>query len=272
MVKALTFKGDKKSKKRKRPTPSTDPSDPSDPSTALIESHTPSSTPAVTSDDSWTSAEHPSDMTGPLLLVLPSTPATALSSDPSGTIFPIAIENMIDDNPSTAEPHDVRQVWVASRIAGTDTIALKGHHGRYLTAERDGSLSARTEAIGPAEGFVVVLASRETPGLFALQTVREGFVGTERTDTDGGRIRCDEEAISFATTLRVRMQARFKPKIRKGKEEMERQRIGRKEIEEVVGRKVTDEEARRLKRARREGDFYEQVLGLKAKGRSDKYA
>jgi protein FRG1 len=37
---------------------------------------------------------------------------------------------MIEDNPATAEPHDVRQVWVANKVVGTEIFTFKGHHGR----------------------------------------------------------------------------------------------------------------------------------------------
>lgn len=48
------------------------------------------------------------------------------------------------------------------------------------------------------------------------------------------------------------MQARFKPKLKASKEEKAREKISRKELEEAVGRKLEDDEVRRLKKARRE--------------------
>src|SRR6266516_5539090 len=108
-LKPLSFKGDKKAhKKRKR-----DPDD---------ESARPKSTDLTTASnahdgqesqdaDSWVSCDLPSDLSGPTLLVLPTTPPTALASDAHGNIFAFRLENMIEDDPATAEPHDVRQVW-----------------------------------------------------------------------------------------------------------------------------------------------------------------
>lgn len=84
-------------------------------------------------------------------------------------------------------------------------------------------------------------------------------------------VRGDEESTTFNTTWRIRMQARFKPRIKASKEEKAREKISRKELEEAVGRRLEDDEVKRLKRARREGDYHEQLLVLKVKGKHDKY-
>jgi len=124
MVKPLVFKGDKPKKRKHGPEPtangprlstvSTDPA------------------PAAVDEDSesWVSAEAVSDVAGPILVVLPMSPPAALACDANGSVFSMDIENMVDDNPSSAEPHDVRQVWVVSRVAGTEHVQLKGHHGK----------------------------------------------------------------------------------------------------------------------------------------------
>ena len=43
-------------------------------------------------------------------------------------------------------------------------------------------------------------------------------------------------------------------------------------MEGLVGRKLVDEEVRRLRRARREGNFHEEVLDVRVKGKHDKFA
>lgn len=68
------------------------------------------------------------------------------------------------------------------------------------------------------------------------------------------------------------MQARFKPKLKANKESKAREKISRKELEEVGGRKLDDEEVRRLKRARVQGDYHEAILNLRVKGKHDKYS
>ena len=125
-IKALTFKGEKKTKKRKR----VDVADKFGESTskALIASNPDDEAPA--DDDSWVTAEATNDIVGPIIFVLPSEPPTCIASDANGKVFASPLENIVDGDPATAEPHDVRQVWVANRVAGTETFSFKGHHGR----------------------------------------------------------------------------------------------------------------------------------------------
>ena len=67
------------------------------------------------------------------------------------------------------------------------------------------------------------------------------------------------------------MQARFKPKLRASKEEKALAKISRRELEEAAGRRLDEDEVRRLKRARREGDYHERLLELKVKSKHDKF-
>jgi hypothetical protein len=66
------------------------------------------------------------------------------------------------------------------------------------------------------------------------------------------------------------MQARFKPRLKASKELKAREKISRKELEEVVGRRLDDDEVKRLKRARKEGDYHETILDVRVKGKHDK--
>lgn len=132
MVKPLSFKGDRKSRKRKAPN-AEDETSRSTPENALIvaeEAH------ESNEDDSWVTAEASSDITGPVIFALPSTPPACIACDANGKVFTIELENMVDGNIATAEPHDVRQVWVANRVAGTENISFKGHQQRYVRPVR----------------------------------------------------------------------------------------------------------------------------------------
>lgn len=68
------------------------------------------------------------------------------------------------------------------------------------------------------------------------------------------------------------MQARFKPRLKALKEERLLSKISRKELERVVGRRLEDEEVRRLKKARRDGDYHEALLDIKVRNKHDKYS
>ncbi len=128
MVKPLAFKGEKKSKKRKAPHPESS-SDHECNTRALTVQNT---TVESEDGDNWVTAEAATDVTGPVIFALPSAKPTCLACDANGKTFASELENVVDADLATAEPHDVRQVWIASRVAGTDEISFKGHHGRYF--------------------------------------------------------------------------------------------------------------------------------------------
>lgn len=293
MVKPLSFKGDKKVKKRKRADADKPPRD-ADSEAQDVQKQNPDAD-EPDNDDSWVSAEGLVDVVGPVMIVLPTDTPSALACDPSGKVFALPIENIVDANPSTAEPHDVRQVWVANRVSGTDSFRLKGHHGRcvclfnvdepnwadmihdrYLSCDKIGLLSAMSEAVSPLESFNMIPTS-DTPGTFQIQTLRDTFLTIKPTTSAkaggaaGAEVRGDGDAISFNTTFRIRMQARFKPRLRASKEEKALARISRRELEDAVGRRLEEDEVRKLKRARKEGDYHERLLELKVKGKHDKY-
>lgn len=132
MVKPLSFKGDKNSKKRKAPGP--DSTREFDASEINSESQALSVLNAAADDeedDSWVTAEAATDVTGPIIIALPTTKPACIACDANGKVFTSELENIVEGDLATAEPHDVRQVWIANRVAGTEEINLKGHHGRY---------------------------------------------------------------------------------------------------------------------------------------------
>jgi protein FRG1 len=287
MVKPLSFKGDKKAKKRKR----VDIEDKFGKDGTSARELASSEAAQSVDDDSWVTAEATGDVIGPIIIVLPSEPPTCIACDATGKVFASTLENIINDDPSTAEPHDVRQVWVASRVAGTETFSFKSHHGkyvprlylvsgkltsgRYLSCDKYGLLSASTEAVSPLESFLSI-PTADTPGTFQVQTLRDTFLvikdSKSSKPSDIPEIRGDADSISFNTTFRIRMQARFKPKLKASKEEKAKEKITRKELEEAVGRKLDEDEVRRLKKARREGDYHEALLLVKVKNKHDKYS
>ena len=144
------------------------------------------------------------------------------------------------------------------------------HYRRYLCCDKFGVLSATREAISAEESFLCIV-SPDTTGAFNIQTQRDKFL-TINEDSKTPEIRGDAETISFNTTIRIRMQARYKPRLKANKESRAREKISRKELEEVVGRRLEDDEVKRLKKARREGDYHEAILDVRVKGKHDKFA
>lgn len=268
MVKPLVFKGDKKPKKRKHR--DKDGSGESRKKQELIAANNES----VAEEDTWVSAEALTDVAGPVLLVLPSATPTALATDANGTVFAMPIENIVDNNPSSAEPHDVRQVWVASRIVGTEHFRFKGHHGKYLGCDKYGLFSATAIAVSPLESFQLV-ETEGTPGTFQIKTLRDTFLSVQAPASAkanaGPDVRGDATESNLNTTVRIRMQARFKPKLKAEKAERAREKISRRELEEAAGRRLEDDEVKLLKKARKEGDYHEKLLDVKVKHKHDKY-
>ncbi|KAK2756178.1 hypothetical protein FQN54_005586 [Arachnomyces sp. PD_36] len=297
MVKPLSFKGDKKSKKRKRRDEGD--SKPSDTLTTTSSAPKPSNAQEGDADvddnepdQSWVTADVPTDIGGPVIFVLPTSPPTCLACDANGKVFASELENMVEGDPSSAEPHDVRQVWVTTKVAGSESIGFKGHHGRYLSCDRYGILSASSAAISSFESFIPI-PTPDTPGTFSLQTgggindTEDNFISikqdTKPSTTSKSElktpapsstieIRGDANSISFSTTLRIRMQARFKPRLKASRESKALEKISRRELEAAVGRKLEDHEVRRLKKARREGNYHEEILDVRVAGKHDKFA
>lgn len=142
--------------------------------------------------------------------------------------------------------------------------------------DRRGALSALHEAVSPLETFCLI-PTADTPGTFQIQAQNsQTFLSVANSNSSKVNalpdIRGDADQISFNTTFRIRMQARFKPKLKRDKEEKLREKISRKELEEAVGRRLDDEEVKRLKKARREGDYHEVMLLFKVKNKHDKYS
>ena len=283
MVKPLIFKGYKKKRKAFISDEHINPDDGDSKALTLqfkLE--------AAEEDDSWVTAEAVTDITGPIIFALPSARPTCLTCDANGKVFLSELENILEGNLATAEPHDVRQVWIANKFAGADEISFKGHYGRYVNAtdvwtsctlakmfsylscDKFGILSATSEAISPEESFLCIPAP-EVPGTFSVQTAQEKFLSIF-TECELPEIRGDAELTSFRTILRIRMQARFKPKLKANKELKTREKISRKELEEALGRRLEDNEVRRLKKARVQGDFHEAILDARVKGKHDKYS
>jgi protein FRG1 len=140
----------------------------------------------------------------------------------------------------------------------------------YLSCDKFGVLSALPEAISAEESFLCIV-SPDVPGSFSMQSEYAMYI-TVKKEIKGPEIRGDSEAMSSDTVVHVRMQARFKPKLKASKDSKAQEKISRKQLEEAVGRKLEDDEVRKLKKARIEGDYHEAVLDVRVKGKHDKYA
>lgn len=132
-------------------------------------------------------------------------------------------------------------------------------------------LSANATAVSPEERFLII-AIPDNPGAFALQTPRDKYLSIDESSASGPQVRGDADDVTFNTTFRIRMQARFKPRNKASKEEKAHQKISKKELEDIIGRRLSDDEVKKLRRARRENDFHEVAMDMRSKSSHDKYA
>ncbi|KAG0135268.1 FRG1-like family-domain-containing protein [Tuber indicum] len=266
MVKALRFKGDKKVKKRKRA--EVDNGNTEESSSSKVAKQQGSEEP-----EGWVDSESLEDINGPIILTFSAARPICIACDAVGKVFASPIDSAEGEDLSTAEPTDVKQVWVATKIHGTEKYSFKSHHGRYLSCDRFGGLGATREAISPEEEFLPV-PNELGGGRWALQTVRDKFLSVDEVGAGGAtEIRGDAEAVGFKETFVVRLQARNKKRKKSGTEGKGKDKITRKELEEQAGVKLDDEQVKALKRARREGRFHEALLDIRVKfGKHDKFA
>ena len=188
MVKVLSFKGDKKPKKRKR-----ERTDDNDEDARVL----PTAAEAE-DEENWVSAEAVTDISGPVMLVLASEPVTSLATDAMGKVHASPVENTVEDSPHTAEPHLVSQVWIATRVVGSERdFTFKGHHSRYFGCDKYGICSALREAISPEETFKVQLVDGES-GVFDVQTGRSTYISVDG-DKASPEARGDSEESSEST-------------------------------------------------------------------------
>ncbi|KKY22778.1 putative frg1-like family protein [Phaeomoniella chlamydospora] len=357
MVKPLTFKGDKPKKSSKKRKLDTD-------DTPTLSSDQNSTQPSE--DDTWTTAPSANSLSGPTLIVLPTTPPTALATDANGSIFAAELENLIDGHPGTAEPHDVRTVWVVGKIPGAvgsagmssaakkarleasrggkpakeqdeDTgveLCFKSCYGNYLGVDGSGKVKATNVAVGKGETFKVYdmmklkpdeKVDRKNPDpRFVIQTSISPTSTTSSPEDDSGKpsqiIRpfnmipttssstpppsqnyltitqstSSSPMVSIqthtspppTTNLILRLQTRFlHPSTTTNtntsgsiynppttSSASTNPRISRSELEKEVGRNLTDEEVKKLKKAYKRGELREEMLNIRVKGGRDKFA
>jgi len=129
------------------------------------------------------------------------------------------------------------------------------------------------------EDFVSPEEEKGEKGGFTLQTSRKGFLCAnarvkeeEQAKRLEVEIRGDGDEVGMESRVVIRMQARFKPRLKVAKTERAREKISRSQIEVEAGRRLEDDEVKKLKKARKEGTYHEALLDIKVKGKHDKFA
>ena len=166
------------------------------------------------------------------------------------------ISNVIGDGTNEAGPVSV----VAS---GREMVTSEKNKTRqYITIrkrEKNGWQAITSTSATKSTSTIATTTPSEAPSHSNLNTTSSSSTSTTTTPSP--------------STIYIRMQARFKPRLQAHKAARAKERISRRELETAVGRRLEDDEVRRLKRARRKGEgYHEEVLDVRIKGKHDKFA
>lgn len=177
-------------------------------------------------DDTWVQPENPLEIRGPTFIYHPSdptplcvsfdatrgrvvlTPLDKHAKDEDEESKPKTEENILDKTPS-----DVAQVWVVTRVAGSETINLRtgipGSSGetKFLSCDTHGLVSAFREARGPQEEWTPVILP---DGMVAFQSIYEKYLGLDEVAGGTMTLRGDADEVGFNERFWVKVQAKYK--------------------------------------------------------------
>ena len=110
-------------------------------------------------------------------------------------------------------PTDVAQVWVITRVAGSDTVNLRtgipGTSGetKFLSCDQHGLVSAFREARGPQEEWTPVVLP---DGMVAFQNIYEKYLSVDEVAGGTLSLRGDSEEVGFNERFWLKVQAKYK--------------------------------------------------------------
>jgi len=273
----LKFKGDKTKKKRKR-----DDGDERMSSTSKrkVDDKDP---------ETWVLPENVNELRGPTFIFHPSDPSP-ISVNFNSTTNRIYLHTLDKDKSEEGAeptallertPTDVSQVWVITRIAGSETINLRTGtgEGKFLSCDAHGLVSSDRDARGPQEEWTPVVLP---DGMMAFMNIYEKYLGVDEAAGGTLQLRGDSEEVGFAERFWVKIQHKYK---KEAYEEEKKKKDGETDplkIDEAssnhvyqawgAGRSVVSiEDKKELKRARKEGRLAEAMLDRRAKLKSDRF-
>lgn len=211
-------------------------------------------------------------------------------------IIPLAESSGIDT--SSVTPQSVCQVWVATKVPGSSSPArftFKSAEGKFLGADKIGSLKASMEARGPQEEWMLERSlSRSDKVRWSLRSVHNRYLALDQVAGSKTVIRADAESVDDETAqwnLRVQWKHRHvarhsaDPKgLHRTKandptvvalnsrdqvlaQELEtfRSRAGSQYLPSDYASSLSKEERRALRKAQKEGRLAEEMLDRRSK-------
>ena len=197
----LKFKGEKTKKKRKR----------DDGSSTHRQEDDESKDP-----ETWVLPEEPEHIRGPTFIYHPSDPTPIcinFDSNRNRIVLHPLDKDRDDDSPPPAlldrVPSDILQVWVTTRVAGSETINLRTGtgEGKFLSCDTHGLVSADREARGPQEEWTPVILP---DGMVAFMNVYEKYLCVDEVAGGTLSLRGDSEEVGFGERFWVKIQSKYK--------------------------------------------------------------
>jgi protein FRG1 len=273
----LKFKGDKTKKKRKR--------DDGDETTG-------SSSKRKADDkdpEMWVLPENVNEIRGPTFMFHPSDPSP-ISVNFNSTTNRIYLHTLDKEKSEEGAepvelldrtPSDVSQVWVTTRLAGSETINLRTGtgEGKFLSCDAHGLVSSDRDARGPQEEWTPVVLP---DGMVAFMNIYEKYLGVDEAAGGTLQLRGDSEEVGFAERFWVKIQHKYKKEANEEEKKKKDGEVGPPKIDEAssnhvyqawgAGRSVVSvEDKKELKRARKEGRLAEAMLDRRSKLKSDRF-
>ncbi|GAA5912464.1 hypothetical protein JCM6882_005520 [Rhodosporidiobolus microsporus] len=239
--------------------------------------------------------------------VYPFTLPTASSSSASTSAAALAhldpeeLEALVDSgaagggafDPTDEGPQDVHHVWVCTRIPDTnDKVTFRSGGSKFLGADEYGAVFAEREARGLQEEWTLEEAGQ---GRLAVKSAYGKFLSVDVVAGGKVELRADEEGKEGpgeAERFKILMQGEFVAKAKKQFNERNgiktRPADGLTVVTDLAGAEIdnirkfhhhakgsdlvgTADDARALKRARKDGKLAEAMLDRRAKLKSDRY-
>ena len=143
-------------------------------------------------------------------------------------------------NALSKTPTDVSQVWVATRMVGSETLTLRTGipsssgtgETKFLSCDDHGIVSAFREARGAQESWTPIVLP---DGMVAFQNIYEKYLGVDEVAGGARALRGDAEEVGFNERFWVKVQSRFKREA--GEEERKKKEGERKAKIDEAGTK-----------------------------------
>ena len=174
--------------------------------------------------EAWVLPDNPNEIRGPTFCYHPSDPPVCITYDAHRRKIMLVPLPKLETEASASEdgappilsytPTETSQVWVTTRVAGSETINLRTGtgEGKFLGSTVHGLVAADREARGPQEEWTPVILSRDSGagGMVAFQNVYEKYLAIDEAAGGVLQLRADSDMVGFNERFWVKIQGKYK--------------------------------------------------------------